>query len=91
MLTSIDTLRSAGGKVESLLTFVFRLYDQYVIARLETRTLDSDSRYYQLGWETRENPQIIKRGDLEHWLLPLYSDDLSISVVAYSDDSERTG
>jgi predicted neuraminidase len=42
-----------------------------------------DELYQRLGWMPRVHPTVLPSG---RWLLPLYSDTFSCSLVAYSDD-----
>src|SRR5262249_18317585 len=42
-----------------------------------------DELYQRLGWMPRVHPTVLPSG---RWLLPLYSDTFSASIIAYSDD-----
>jgi predicted neuraminidase len=43
----------------------------------------NDLLYQRLGWMPRVHPTVLPSG---RWLLPLYTDTFSASIVAYSDD-----
>ncbi len=53
--------------------------------KLETRS--KDLLYQRLGWMPRVHPTVLPSG---RWLLPLYTDTFSVSLVAISDDQGRT-
>lgn len=58
----------------------------------ETRTSTYRARahdllYQRLGWMPRVHPTVLPSG---RWLLPLYTDTFSVSIVAISDDQGRT-
>lgn len=53
--------------------------------RLTTRS--KDELYQRLGWMPRVHPTVLPSG---RWLLPLYSDTFSASIVALSDDQGAT-
>ncbi len=46
-----------------------------------------DKLYQRLGWQPRCKPTALRDG---RWLLPLYSDTFSISIMAISDDQGST-
>ena len=46
-----------------------------------------DKLYQRLGWQPRCKPTVLPSG---RWLLPLYSDTFSISIMALSDDAGQT-
>ncbi len=51
------------------------------------RTRLGDKLYQRLGWQPRCKPTVLASG---RWLLPLYTDTFSISIMAISDDQGRT-
>ncbi|GIW88583.1 MAG: hypothetical protein KatS3mg108_2907 [Isosphaeraceae bacterium] len=53
----------------------------------EIRTRSKDELYQRLGWMPRVHPLVLPGG---RWLLPLYSDTFSCSLIAISDDAGRT-
>ena len=46
-----------------------------------------DKLYQRLGWQPRCKPTVLDDG---RWLLPLYTDTFSISIMAISDDQGRS-
>jgi predicted neuraminidase len=46
-----------------------------------------DELYQRLGWMPRVHPTVLQSG---RWLLPLYSDTFSCSLIAISDDRGKT-
>ncbi len=55
------------------------------VAEIETRA--KDLLYQRLGWMPRVHPTVLPSG---RWLLPLYTDTFSASIVAISDDNGAT-
>lgn len=53
--------------------------------KLEERS--KDELYQRLGWMPRVHPTVLPSG---RWLLPLYSDTFSASIIAISDDHGTT-
>jgi predicted neuraminidase len=51
------------------------------------RTRVEDKLTHRLGWQTRCKPTVLPSGRI---LLPLYTDDFSVSVMAISDDEGKT-
>ncbi len=49
--------------------------------------LSKDLLYQRLGWMPRVHPTVLPSG---RWLLPLYTDTFSVSLVAISDDQGKT-
>lgn len=47
----------------------------------------NDELYQRLGWMPRVHPTVLPSG---RWLLPLYSDTFSCSLIAISDDQGKT-
>jgi predicted neuraminidase len=57
-------------------------------ASLDRWTVRSkDALYQRLGWMPRVHPTVLPSG---RWLLPLYSDTFSASIIAISDDQGAT-
>ena len=50
-------------------------------------TFSKDLLYQRLGWMPRVHPTVLASG---RWLLPLYTDTFSVSIVAISDDQGKT-
>lgn len=55
--------------------------DESSFARISERS--KDLLYQRLGWMPRVHPTVLPSG---RWLLPLYSDTFSASIIAISDD-----
>jgi predicted neuraminidase len=53
----------------------------------QIRTRSKDELYQRLGWMPRVHPTVLPSG---RWLLPLYSDTFSCSMVLRSDDKGAT-
>lgn len=53
----------------------------------EVRARLADKLFQRLGWQTRCKPTVLKSG---RWLLPLYTDTYSFSLMAISDDMGNT-
>jgi len=53
----------------------------------EVRMRLADKLFQRLGWQTRCKPTVLKSG---RWLLPLYTDTYSFSLMAISDDMGQT-
>lgn len=53
----------------------------------EIRARAQDELYQRLGWMPRVRPIVLPSG---RWLLPLYSDTFSCSIMAISDDQGKT-
>ncbi len=59
-----------------------------VVASMEKhRERVKDLLYQRLGWMPRVHPTVLPSG---RWLLPLYTDTFSCSIVAISDDQGKT-
>jgi predicted neuraminidase len=52
----------------------------------EGKRLAADELYQRLGWMPRVHPLVLPSG---RWLLPLYSDTFSASIMAISDDQGK--
>jgi predicted neuraminidase len=53
----------------------------------EARARSRDELYQRLGWMPRVHPAVLPSG---RWILPLYSDTFSASIMAISDDRGAT-
>jgi len=53
----------------------------------EAKTLAAQELYQRLGWMPRVHPLVLPSG---RWILPLYSDTFSASIMAISDDRGET-
>lgn len=51
------------------------------------RERSRDELYQRLGWMPRVHPVVLPSG---RWVLPLYTDTFSCSIMAYSDDRGKT-
>lgn len=72
-----QALQQQGGTMsERLKTEVGRIRQRLV-----------DKLYQRLGWQPRCKPTVLPSG---RWLLPLYTDTFSISIMAISDDQGAT-
>ena len=61
--------------------------DKYRRILEETQRRAGDLLYQRLGWMPRVHPLVLPSG---RWLLPLYSDTFSCSIMAISDDRGAT-
>ena len=82
------TPRDFPAQVEKAIAAIPQADRQRYAAILKEFTDRSKSELYQrLGWMPRVHPTVLKSG---RWLLPLYCDTYSISIVLISDDSGAT-
>lgn len=85
------SLEEVGFNLKNFLTLLYNSWDAYVVFDMWATMFNPHSIYYHLGWETRSNPlKITKKNGGMRILLPLYSDSLNFSIVAYSDDNGVT-
>ena len=61
--------------------------DKYSRILDELKKLAGDELYQRLGWMPRVHPLVLPSG---RWILPLYSDTFSASIMAISDDRGET-
>jgi hypothetical protein len=75
--------------LQNFLTLLYNSYDAYVVFEMWRTMFNPNSEYYyHRGWETRSNPlKITTKDGGTRILLPLYSDALNFSAIAYSDDN----
>ena len=57
------------------------------VPRERGSTLSRDELYQRLGWMPRVHPVVLPSG---RWILPLYTDTFSASIMAISDDRGET-
>lgn len=70
-------LKEVGAKIFNL--------DETLLGEYTRRS--KDELYQRLGWMPRVHPIVLPSG---RWLLPLYTDTFSVSIVAISDDQGKT-
>ncbi len=76
-----QAMEEASKSIEGLVLSIAETYFDKI------RERSRDELYQRLGWMPRVHPAILPSG---RWILPLYTDTFSCSIMALSDDQGKT-